>query len=196
MLKIIPARMIPSEEPRLLEIAKQNTAGILIPEADVLIVDQIGKDVSGEGMDPNVTGRWIVPTINGGIDATRVAVLDITEDTLGNVVGLGMADVCSKQVVDKMSRENTYPNSLTSTVTSLCKIPMYFDNHKLTIQAAIKMTPEKAPTEVTVVRIANTLALDSIMVSENLIPFVQQNPQMELLGVSQAMTFDESDNLF
>ena len=104
-------------------------------------------------------GDWdAVDWAASGIDACRIGILDITDETLGNVVGLGMADTCSRRVVERMSRENTYPNSLTSTVTCLCKIPMYFDTQKETIQATIKMTPAELPEEVTMIRIASTLA--------------------------------------
>lgn len=158
--------------------------------------DHVGKDISGEGMDPNIAGRWIVPTIQGGIDACRIGILDITDETLGNVVGLGMADTCSRRVVERMSRENTYPNSLTSTVTCLCKIPMYFDTQKETIQATIKMTPAKLPEEVTMIRIASTLAMDTIYVSENLLDEVAATPGMEILGEPEALVFDENGDLF
>lgn len=196
MIRVMTAKEIPEVEPELLKIAKSRMACLKLPQVDVLIVDKIGKDISGEGMDPNIAGRWIVPTIKGGIDACRIGILDITDETLGNVVGLGMADTCSRRVVERMSRENTYPNSLTSTVTCLCKIPMYFDTQKETIQATIKMTPAKAPKDVTMIRIASTLAMDTIWVSENLLDQVAQAEDMEILGEPQALVFDENDDLF
>ena len=196
MIRVMTAKEIPEMEPELLKIAKSRMACLKLPQVDVLIVDKIGKDISGEGMDPNIAGRWIVPTIKGGIDACRIGILDITDETLGNVVGLGMADTCSRRVVERMSRENTYPNSLTSTVTCLCKIPMYFDTQKETIQATIKMTPAKAPKDVTMIRIASTLAMDTIWVSENLLDQVAQAEDMEILGEPQALVFDENDDLF
>jgi len=171
-------------------------ARILFDSVDVMIVDYIGKNISGEGMDPNIAGRWIVPTIKGGIDATRIGILDLTDETLGNFVGLGMADTCSKRVVEKISTESTYPNSLTSTVTELCKIPMYFDNHKHTIQATIKMVPAKSPEEVTMIRINNTLAMDTIWISENLIEEARKIPQIEILEDAKPLEFDENGNLF
>lgn len=196
MVKIMTGEEIPEVEPKLLDIAKSRMAKILIPSVDVMIVDKIGKDISGEGMDPNIAGRWIVPTIKGGIDACRIGILDITDSTIGNVVGLGMADTCSKRVVDKMSRENTYPNSLTSTVTCLCKIPMFFDTQKETVQATIKMTPAKSPDEITMIRIENTLAMDKIWVSENMLPEVRQHTDMEILGEPEELMFDENGDLF
>lgn len=196
MIRVMTGEEIPTVEPELLKLAKARMACLKLPQVDVLIVDRIGKDISGEGMDPNIAGRFIVPTIQGGIQATRIGILDITEKTLGNVVGLGMADTCSKRVVDRMSREATYPNSLTSTVTSLCKIPMYFDTQKETIQATIKMTPGKAPEEITMIRIRDTLSMDTIWVSENLIPAVEKMPDMQLLTAPQALQFDANGDLF
>ena len=196
IVRVMTKEQIPIEEPILLEKAKSLMAKILFPSVDVLVVDYIGKNISGEGMDPNVSGRWIVPNIQGGIDAQRIAVLDITDETLGNVVGLGMADTCSKRVVDKMDRDQTYPNSLTSTVTCLCRIPMYFDTQKLTIQAAIKMTAGVEPEDVTMIRIRDTLSLGEIWISENLIPKAKENPMIEIIGEPEYMDFDENGNLF
>lgn len=196
IIRVMTKEQIPVEEPALLDIAKENMSRILIDEVDVLIIDYIGKDISGEGMDPNVSGRWIVPGIIGGINAKRIGILDITDATLGNVVGLGMSDVCSKRVVEKMSRETTYPNSLTSTVTDLCRIPMYFDNHKQTIQAAIKMTPGVYPENITMIRISHTLDLDTIWVSENLREVVEKHERMEIMGNATSLVFDENNDLF
>ena len=196
MVRVMTKEQIPVEEPVLLEKAKSLMAKILFPEVNVLVVDYIGKNISGEGMDPNVAGRWIVPNIQGGINAQRIAVLDITDETLGNVVGLGMADTCSKRVVEKMDRDQTYPNSLTSTVTCLCRIPMYFDTQKLTIQAAIKMTAGVEPADVTMIRIRDTLSLGEIWISENLIPKAKENPLIEIIGEPEEMVFNDDGDLF
>ena len=196
MVKVMTGEEIPEMEPKLLDIAKARMAQIKLPQVDVLIVDKIGKDISGEGMDPNIAGRFIVPNVHGGINATRIGILDITDETLGNVVGLGMADTCSKRVVDRMSRENTYPNSLTSTVTCLCKIPMYFDTQKETIQATIKMTPDRTPEEITMIRVESTLAMERIWVSENLLSEVRKHDDMVVLGEAKELVFDENDDLF
>ena len=151
MVRVMTKEEIPKMEPELLKIAKSRMACLKLPQVDVLIVDRIGKDISGEGMDPNI--------------------------------------------VERMSRENTYPNSLTSTVTCLCKIPMYFDTQKETIQATIKMTPGKAPEEITMIRIRDTLAMDTIWVSENLLPTIRGMRDMEILGLPEELAFDENGDL-
>ena len=195
-VRVMTKEQIPLEEPGLLEEAKQRMARILFDSVDVMIVDYIGKDISGEGMDPNISGRWIVPNITGGIDAQRIGILDITDETMGNVVGLGMADVCAKRVVEKMDRDTTYPNSLTSTVTSLCKIPMYFDNHKLTIQAAIKMSAGVEPEDIEIIRIAHTLALDTFWISENMVERARKHPDIEIVGEPEELEFNAEGDLF
>ena len=187
---------IPLLEPELLALAKQHMARILLPETDVLLVDYIGKNISGEGMDPNLTGRYIVPNLTGGIRCQVLGVLDITPETLGNFVGLGMADVCARRVADKISLDNTYPNSLTSTVTCLCKIPMMFDNHRLTVQAAIKMTPAKPPEEVRIIRIRDTLSMQMLEVSANLLAQAAATPGMLVESEPRPMAFDENGDLF
>ncbi len=196
MVRAMTAAEIPEVEPLLLDEAKRRMARFFLDEVDVLVVDQIGKDISGEGMDPNITGRWIVPNIRGGIQATRVAVLDLTEESLGNSVGLGMVDVCSRQAADKVNADMTYPNSLTSKVPLLCAIPMTFDNHRYTIKAAVKMVPGKAPEEVTMIRIRDTLHMSRIEVSENLLNRIENHPNMRVIGPAAELPFNADGNLF
>lgn len=196
-VRVMTKEQIPVEEPELLDFAKSRMACIKFPKVDALIVDYIGKDISGEGMDPNIAGRFIVPTIHGGIQADKIGILDLTHETLGNFVGLGMADTCSRRVVNKLDLDATYPNSLTSTMSILCKIPMYFDNHRRTIQATIKMVPAKSPEEVTMIRIGSTLAMDTILISENMLDEASAlGDEIEILGEPFEMTFNENGDLF
>jgi len=196
VIRAMTREEIPEIEPVLLDMAKAKMARIMFDQVDVLVVDEIGKNISGEGMDPNIAGRWIVPNIKSGIDAARIAILDLTDASHGNTTGLSMADVCSKRVVQKMDTEATYPNSLTSTVTILSGIPMYFDNHRYTIQAAIKMLPGKTPEEITMIRIKNTLELGEIELSETLLPQAQEMSDLEILGEPRALVFNENGDLF
>ena len=191
----LTAREIPLQEPALLEEAKSRMARIYFDKVDVLVVDEIGKNISGEGMDPNIAGRWIVPNIQGGINATRLAILDMTDETMGNGTGLSMADVCTKRCVDKFIPDVTYPNSLTSTVTCLAGIPMYFESDRLTLQAAVKMTPAVPPEEITMIRIKNTLSLEEIEISESLLPQARENPHLEIVGEAAPLPFDSEGNL-
>lgn len=196
LIRVMPGERIPEEEPNLLLYAKQRMAKIYFDAVDVLVVDYIGKNISGEGMDPNISGRWIVSGIDGGIDAAMIAALDLTEETQGNFYGLGMADTCARRAVEKGDPEKTYPTSLTSTVAKLSKIPMVLDNHKLAIQACIKMVPGKEPDEISMIRIGSTLDMDVIWISETLLEEAKRNPALEILGEPQEMIFDSEGNLF
>ncbi len=195
-IQVMTGERIPEEEPVLLLYAKSRMAQIHFKKVDVMIVDYVGKNISGEGMDPNISGRWIVPGIDGGIDATMIGALDLTEETRGNFYGLGMADTCAKSAMDKIDTEATYPTSLTSTVSKLSKLPMYFDNHRLTIQATIKMVPGKTPEEITMIRIGSTLDMDTIWISENMLEQAKENPLIEILGEPKELVFDSEGNLF
>lgn len=106
---------IRQEEPRLLLDAKAKMPRLLPGYADILVVDKMGKDISGDGMDPNITGRFCqYYTGKPNFTAKRVAVLDLTEATHGNFIGIEAADVTTRRVIDKADPEQTYPNSLTS----------------------------------------------------------------------------------
>ena len=92
-----------TEEPKLKAIAYQTIAHLLFDACDVLIVDKIGKNISGDGMDPNVSGRFVLPQYcSGGISAEKVVVLDITDETHGNAQGVGLADVTTRRLVNRM----------------------------------------------------------------------------------------------
>ena len=196
IIKAMTPQEIPELEPGLLETAREKMARIMFDKLDVLLVDEIGKNISGEGADPNVTGRFSAPCCQGDIEVKRFAVLDITEESHGNGMGLGMADLCSQRVFNKFDREMSYPNALTSRYSSLCAMPMVFENHKVTIQAAIQMLLATEPQDATVVRIKNTLKLGEIEISENLLELARQNPNIEILGEPHELVFDENGDLF
>ncbi len=192
----IPAARILTEEPELLMEAKKNMGAILIEEIDVLVVDEIGKNISGDGMDPNITGRFATPYAEGGIKQQRIVVLNLTEETRGNFNGLGMADFSVRRVWDQCDFEKTYPNTLTSGCTALQKIPLILANDRLAIQAAIQTCDGTGRQNPRLVRIKNTLKLDEIYISENLLENVSGNPRMDILEKPQEMIFDRNGNLF
>lgn len=195
ILALTPDEII-SEEPKLLERSKAMMPRILVEHADLLIVDEIGKNISGDGMDPNISGTFAVPYASGGIDVQRVAVLDIAEQSHGNTIGWGMADCSTRRAFNKFDSEATYPNSLTCLVTQVSKIPMIFKNDKECIQAAIKTLADVDFNNIKIVRIKNTLSMSEIEVSANLLPLVESNPAMEVIAGPAPMPFDENGNLF
>jgi hypothetical protein len=195
-VEVIARDEIPVREPALLEAAWRLYPQIYFEQLDVLIIDEIGKDISGTGFDTNVVGRYHTPYVSGGPSITRIAVLDITNRSHGNANGLGILDFTTRRAFDKFSFENTYPNSLTSTVPTSVKIPMVLKNDRQAIQAAIKTCNILDKTRVRLARIKNTVALDEIAVSENLLPEVETNSNLKAPGAPYHLAIDATDNLF
>jgi hypothetical protein len=195
-LEVVKREEIPVREAELLEEAWRLYPRIYFDQLDVLIIDEIGKDISGTGFDTNVVGRYHTPFASGGPSITRIAVLNITDRSHGNANGLGILDFTTRRAFDKFSFENTYPNSLTSTVPTSVKIPMVLKNDRQAIQAAVKTCNILDKTAVRLVRIKNTVTLDEIAVSENLLPEVEANSKLKARGKPYNLAFDVKGNLF
>jgi Lactate racemase N-terminal domain len=192
----VPAEEIEAREIELLKRAKELLARVPFRELEVLVIDRIGKDISGTGLDPNVVGRYHTGLGSGGPSVRRISVLDITDASHGNGNGLGVADFTTQRAFDKFNLAETYPNSLTSNVPVAVKIPMALPNDRLAIQAAIKTCLVWDKTEARVVRITDTLSLEEFEVSENLLDEVRENPALEVIDGPYSLDFDESGNLF
>lgn len=194
-IEVIPAEEIFDQEPELLRYAKSRLPRILLPETDVLIVGEIGKNFSGSGMDPNVTGIFGTPYATGGIQKQRVVVLDLSEQTHGNFIGLGMADTTTKRAFEKLDTNAAYFNMLTSTVLCVGKIPMVLEDDKLAIQAALKTLTQVDRDHIRMVYLKNTLSLETIMVSEALLEQVRGRDDMEILEQPHPLSFDSEGRL-
>jgi len=187
---------IPVKEPALLLEAKALMPRILFDDIDVLVVDKIGKNYSGDGMDPNITGRFPTDCASGGINAQRVAILDLSDETHGNANGLGMSDMVTRRLFDKMDLEKVYPNSLTSRIVCNIKIPMILSSDKETIQAAILTCTETDKNAPTIVRIPNSLNIEYILISEALYGKAKAMTDIEIIEEPKELLFDESGNLW
>lgn len=194
-IEVIPAEEIFDREPELLRYAKSRLPRILLPETDVLIVGEIGKNFSGSGMDPNVTGTFGTPYATGGIQKQRVVVLDLSEQTHDNFIGLGMADTTTKRAFEKLDTNAAYFNMLTSTVLCVGKIPMVLEDDKLAIQAALKTLTQVDREHIRMVYLKNTLSLETIMVSEALLEQVRGRDDMEILEQPHPLSFDSEGRL-
>lgn len=195
-IEVLKNEEIEDAEPALLKEAKLLSSKLYFDSLDVLIIDEIGKNISGTGFDNNVIGRYHTPYASGGPTISKVVTLDITDVSYGNGNGLGILDFTTKRAFDKFSFEHTYPNALTSTVPLSVKIPMVLKNDKQAIQAAIKTCNILKKTKVRMVRVKNTLRLGEIEVSESLIEEVKQNPNLEILSSAYDLEFSEQGNLF
>ena len=195
-IEVLEKDAIEDQEPRLLEDAKAHMGKILFDPIDLLIVDKIGKNISGEGMDPNVTGRFATPYASGGIHAEKCVVLDLTDESHGSIVGLGMADATTSRVMRKADFAASYANSMTSTLFLPSKIPLVFDSDKVAIQACLKYCGEHDPQAPRIVRLQDTLHLGEILVSQALAEEAAQNERIEILSQPHDLIFDEKGNLW
>jgi hypothetical protein len=197
-IEVVPAAAIPEEEPRLLEVARQLMPTVPILKLDALLIDEVGKNISGTGFDPNVVGRY--PTADVVLTErdpriTRIAVMNITDVSEGNGTGLGLADFTTERVFRKFNFVETYCNLLTSTTASAGKMPMVMRNERQAIQAAIKTSLIADLRQVRLARIRNTLSLDRTFVSENLVEEALRDPRNKVAGAAAAMKFDAAGNL-
>jgi len=181
-------------EPALLDEAKAAMPRIPFDELDVLVIDQIGKNISGDGADPNITGRYPTPFATGGPRVAKQVVLDLTAETDGNANGLGTADFTTVRAVQKASLGQTYPNGLTSTVVGPTAIPMILPTDRLAWQAAL-LTCNAVGHAPRLVRIANTLRLGEFAISTELLNDVADHPHLEIVDGPAPPPFDSEGNL-
>lgn len=194
-IAVLRPEEIPEQEVVLLEEAKSLCAKLYFPEFDVLIVEEIGKEIAGTGMDPNVIGRFTTPYCSGGPNITSIAALNLTDLSHGNGYGIGLADYTTRKVFDKFDFSMTYPNSLTNGVTLPVKIPMVLDNDLQAIKACIKCCHTSNMHNVRMIKIKNTLQLETIEVSEGLLEEVYDNPKLKICGDAYELQFDDDGNL-
>ena len=198
LVKGLSPEEIITEEPKLKELSYQTIAHLLFDKCDVLVVDKIGKNFSGDGMDPNISGRFVQPKYcSGGIEAEKVVVLDLSDETHGNAQGIGLAEVTTRRLFNKMKLEMTYPTGVTNTFLHLMKIPMIMDNDREALQLALCCCPDAEDQEnLKMIRIPNTAHIDDIEISEGLLPLAKANPDIEILTEPYDLPFDEQGNLF
>lgn len=187
---------ISEKEPLLLEEAKERMARIYFDSCDVLVVDRIGKNYSGDGMDPNVTGTWATPYASGGLRSKNIALLDLSDETHGNASGMGAGHAISRRFYEKIDLAATYPNCLTATALNVARIPLIMDNDRETIQVCIKASSDIGAEGVRLIRIANTLDLDRIRVSEAMLKEAERIPQLTVVSGPEPWPFDENGNLW
>ncbi|MEH6906012.1 lactate racemase domain-containing protein [Neobacillus drentensis] len=196
IIDVLTPEEIINKEHELQKQAKELLPKLFFDQLDVLVIDEIGKNISGDGMDPNITGRYPTPYATGGPDVNKMVVLDVTHQSEGNANGVGTADFTTQRLVDKMDKEGTYANGLTSTVVAPTKIATTLPTDKQAIQAAIKTCNILDFRNVKLVRIKNTLVLSEIEVSEPLLEYVKQHPNMEVSSDPYDIPFNENGDLF
>ncbi len=188
---------IESKEKDLLRLSKKMMAKLPFNDIDLLIIDEMGKDISGIGIDPNITGRNrdLLGVFPHPVEVKRLFVRDLTDRSKGNATGIGLADITTQRLVDKIDYAATYKNCITGISPEKAAVPMHFGTDREAIDVALGCIGLIPAAKSKIVRIQNTLRLDTAEVSEAYAEIFQQRPDLEIISGPDAMEFNDENNL-
>jgi hypothetical protein len=187
-----------AREEELLVLAKRWLARLPFRQADLLIVDEIGKDISGSGMDTNVVGRkraFRGQATDSQPQMRHIFVRGLTQRTHGNATGIGLADFTTTRLVRAMDYRATVINCLTAGYPEGANLPVHFETDREILDAALAINGTRSPQEARVVRIRNTLCLEEVEVSEACLQEAQPATAFTVVNSPQPPTFDGAGNL-
>jgi hypothetical protein len=195
-VEVLSGAEFEAREPALLEQARAWMPLLPFEEIDVLVLDEIGKNVSGAGMDTNVVGRGVngLPREDRRTTVRSLYVRGLTPESHGNAVGMGLADVVRTRLVREMDPKSTYTNALSAMTPAMVRTPMHFDSDAECLKAALRMSgvPEA---DARIVRVRNTLALGRLLVSPALAAEARGNDGLRVVGPEQEWTFDAQGDI-
>ncbi len=192
MIKAIKAERIMSEEPKLLDIARANRPAFPVDQFDVLIIDRMGKNISGVGIDTNIIGRTkIFGQAEPGFPKIKsIVVSDLTDESHGNATGVGLADIITRKLYEKIDFEITYKNISTSSFLERGKVPFIAENDFEAMLLALRNCGSPLLGKERIIRIKDTLNLNEMYVSEPILNELENNAQIEPIKINVAM-FDQ-----
>ena len=196
-LTAVPVESMEQREEELLSLTK-SWMGKIPMDLDILILDEIGKNISGAGMDTKVVNRGVHGQYNPWPDAPaiqRIFIRDLSDLSYGNGVGLGMADVVSDRLLNKIDWNPTRINSLTASTPAAIRTPVHFPTDRESLERIAPTVGKFDMTEVTIGWVRNSLELGTIVLTENLLGQIQSNPLLEIVGPPQELEFDRAGNL-
>ena len=192
-IEIMEKEFILEKDAELLEIAKSKIAKFKFPSIDVLIIDEIGKNVSGNGHDPNITARSNSPGFENMMKIQKMFIRGLNEETHHNGCGLAMADITTRRCLNSVDFETTWVNVVTSTRLNGGVIPMYMENDYDALMVAIRTCTgvDFSFDKVKVARIKDTLHMEEIEVSESYYDEIVNNPEIDILSEPYDLKFDQ-----
>lgn len=193
-IEFIPTDEIADVEPGLLKKSKENLPRFLFNDIDLLIVDELGKNISGDGMDPNVIGRGVIGPKNKDIRINKIVTLDTTKEAGSNAYGVGLSDVTTMRIFNKLKTEAMYTNAITAISINGARIPIAMDNDKLAIQLGIRAVCCDDHSKIRIARIKDTLSLKELYISEGLLEDVKSNDNIEIISELKDFEFDMDGN--
>jgi hypothetical protein len=191
------AENLEAGERRLLKDAREWMARLPFSPIDVLVVEEMGKNISGAGMDTNVIGRPSNPHEPFPADPKIlwIVALDLTEESYGNAIGIGNADFTTRRLVDKIDMKPTLINAITACAPNGAKIPPAYDTDREAIETALSCIGLTPPEKARVIRIRSTLMLGEIEVSEAFLPELAKRPELKRLTDPAPLPFDAAGRL-
>ncbi len=191
-IAFLPGGQIPEEEPKLLLEAKAAMGRIFLDACDVLVLQKIGKNYSGGGMDTNVVGRSRLPI---GIKSERMAIFELSAESHGNATGMGRADVATRKFLSQLSFDATYPNAVTDHDSSTYKIPLIVDNEREAMQTAMAICLNIDYENPRIIILKNSLEIEDILISEALVPEAKLQENLTMMSQPFDLEFDDEGNL-
>jgi hypothetical protein len=196
-IDLLKPEEIVEKEKALLKKAKELIPFLPFNQMDILIVDEMGKNISGAGMDTNVIGRnlFIGGTKSNKPKITRIFVRDLTEESHGNATGIGMADYTTKRLVEKIDYTSTRINCMTGMAPENGRVPVFFEKDREALSVAHYNSGVFDPQDLRILWIKNTLEIEYLFASDVFLKEASSNPRLEILSEPFDFPFDQDGNL-
>ncbi|MFE4353620.1 nickel pincer cofactor-dependent isomerase, group 22 [Peribacillus butanolivorans] len=194
ILEAIPTALIPQREKELLAESAALMPKLPVEDIDVLVVDEIGKNYSGTGMDTNIIGRIRILGVQEPVSPRikYIVASNVSEESHGNALGIGLADLTTRRLFDQIDHQTMNENVITSTFLHRAMIPIVLENDREAIKAALRGNWGVEPEKTRFMRIPNTLHLEYVYVSEALLPELAGLDHIEIIGEPKELEFDEN----
>jgi len=195
---VCPRDKIRAQEIGLLKLAKELTPALPFDEADILIIDEMGKEISGSGFDTKVVGRIGLPLVTEDPEfpkIKRLMVCDLTEASEGNAVGVGIADVITRRLFEKIDQKALDVNTITGVCPESGRIPLTLENDREALDIIIRCVGLVPTEKLRIMRIKNTAWLSEVDVSQGYAPALAQRTDLEIIKERHELTFDADGNL-
>lgn len=184
IIKALQPSEIEAAERELLEWVRANMPSLPVPQLDVLIIEEFGKNISGVGLDPNIIGRVKITTESEppAPNITSILLLDLTDGSHGNAIGMGLADLITRKAYEKIDFRATYANVLTSGFYERGFLPIVVEDERTGVEAGLRACGLADPERPRIIKIKNTLKLDKLWVSPAVLDEIRDNPALEITG--------------
>ena len=198
LVEAVPVEKFYERECILLEKARAWMPRLPLNDIDLLVVDEIGKEISGTGMDTNIVGRKFndhAATADDATNCRRIFIRGLTEKTHGNGTGIGLSEFTNRRTVEALDMDATKVNCITAGHATAAMIPVYYDTDREVVTTALKTLGLTEPVDARVVQIKNTLHLEEMLVSETCLPQLNDNPRVSIVSGPFDWEFDGANNL-